>query len=445
MKPTMTVRRKIALIILAALAVAACSLLLAVPFLINVERYRPTVISYLEEQTGKPVEIGRLALTWFPLAFHIDNFGLRNAPPFPPGYIVKVARIDAILDARALLHRQVVIKSLMLDNPVLNLTSDPDGPWNFDNPHANSSGKAHKLGVIGKMEIKHGQFAASNLLPSDAPGPIFLEAHDVYGEFEQLDVDAVLDPSTNSMGGQGHVKAGRLSFGVVDANNVRFKLQLWAKQIFLADLRAEVCGGSAAGALFFDLTKKRPAFRAKAQFNGINVARLLEPFENGRGKMTGKMEGDMMLAGEIQHSRRPLAGIRGNGQVAVRNGEVPSLALNANLMRLIRFNDLGPAKDNPSSFNLISTDLDLANLRIQSKTIDIDGYGVDIDAAGVINVDGSNELDYQGVAKIVTKQGFLTTTLARFAGATVKDGLLSFPFRVGGTIDTPQFSKGAKH
>jgi hypothetical protein len=37
------------------------------------------------------------------------------------------------------------------------------------------------------------------------------------------------------------------------------------------------------------------------------------------------------------------------------------------------------------------------------------------------------------------------TTFARFAGATVKDGLLSFPFRVGGTIDTPVFAKGAKH
>ena len=445
MKPAMTVRRKIALIILAAIAVAACSLTLAIPFLVNVEHYRPKVIAYLEEQTGKQVEIGRLALTWFPLALHVDNFGLRNAPPFPPGYIVKVARVDAVLDARALLHRQVVIRSFVLDNPVLNLTSDPDGPWNFDNPHASSSGKPRALGVIGNVEIKHGQFAVSNLLPSDAPGPIFFEARDVSGEFEQLDVDAMVDPSTNSMGGQGHVKAGRLSFGAVDANNVRFKLQLWAKQIFLADLRAEVCGGSAVGALFLDLTKKRPAFRANAQFNGINVARLLEPFENGRGKMTGKMEGDLILAGEIQHSRRPLAGIHGNGHVAVRNGEVPSLALNANLMKLMRFNDLGPAKDNPSSFNLISTDLDLADLRIQSKTIDIDGYGVDIDGAGMVNIDGSNELDYQGVAKILTKQGFLMTTFARFAGATVKDGLLSFPFRVGGTIDTPQFSKGAKH
>ena len=114
-------------------------------------------------------------------------------------------------------------------------------------------------------------------------------------------------------------------------------------------------------------------------------------------------------------------------------------------MKLVRFNNLGPAKDNPSSFNLISTDLELANLRIRSKAIDIDGYGVDIDGAGSVKVDGSDELDYEGVAQIATKQGFFTNTFARLAGATLKDGKLTFPFRVGGTVDAPVFSKGTAH
>jgi hypothetical protein len=158
--------------------------------------------------------------------------------------------------------------------------------------------------------------------------------------------------------------------------------------------------------------------------------------------MTGKMEGELTLAGEIQHSHRPLAGIHGNGHLTVRNGEVPSLKLNENLMKLVRFNNQGPAKENPSSFNFITTDLELDNLRIVSKVIDIDGYGVDIDGSGSVNVDGSDELNYQGEAKITTKQGFFTNTFARLSGATLKDGQLSFPFRVGGTIEEPVFLRG---
>jgi hypothetical protein len=158
--------------------------------------------------------------------------------------------------------------------------------------------------------------------------------------------------------------------------------------------------------------------------------------------MTGKMAGDLTLTGDVEHSPHPLAGLRGVGHVTVRDGQVPSLKLNANLMRLAHFNDLGPAKEDPSSFNLISTDLELANLRIASRTIDIDGYGVDVDGSGSVSVSGSDELDYCGVAQITTKQGFFTNTFARLSGATLVDGKLTFPFRIGGTIENPTFSKG---
>jgi hypothetical protein len=69
---------------------------------------------------------------------------------------------------------------------------------------------------------------------------------------------------------------------------------------------------------------------------------------------------------------------------------------------------------------------------------------VDVDGAGSVSVSGSDDLNYQGVAAITTKQGFLTNTFARFEGAKLKDGKLSFPFRIDGTIQNPKFSKGAK-
>jgi hypothetical protein len=158
--------------------------------------------------------------------------------------------------------------------------------------------------------------------------------------------------------------------------------------------------------------------------------------------MTGKMEGDLKLSGEIAHSLRPLAGIHGTGHVTVRNGQVPSLELNANLMKLAHFNDLGPARQEPSSFTMITADLELDNQRISSKVIDIDGYGVDVDGSGTVSLSGSNALNYRGLAEITTRQGFFTNVVARLSGATLKDGKLQFPFRIDGTIDNPVFSKG---
>jgi uncharacterized protein involved in outer membrane biogenesis len=438
----MPIRRRTALIVVGIAAILLLALTFVVPALIKVDRYRPQVISYLQEKTGKRVEIGRLALTLFPVAIHIDHFGVKNPPIFPPGYVVQVARIDAELSVRALLHRQVVIKSLVLEDPVLNMTSDPDGPWNFENPQAQVSQNTFPLGVISRVQIKRGQLIASNLLPSDAAGPIFFQAHEISCDLEQVNLMGIINPSSSSMDGQGSLKVGLLRFGWVEARNLESKLRLESRRVFFSDVKAEVYGGNAAGQLSFDLSGKNASFKTNARLSGVNLAQLLAAFPNGGGRMTGKMEGDVKLVGEIEHSLRPLAGIHGGGHVTVRNGQVPSLKLNANLMKLAHFNDLGPAKNDPSAFKLITTDLELANERISSTVIDIDGYGVDVDGSGSVSVSGSDELNYRGLAEITTKESFFTNTIARLSGATLKDGKLQFPFRVGGTIDSPLFSKG---
>ena len=178
--------------------------------------------------------------------------------------------------------------------------------------------------------------------------------------------------------------------------------------------------------------------------SGINMTHLLASFHEVRGRITGILAGGLKLLGNMEHTNNPLAHMRGMGHVKVTNGQVPSLALNANLMKLAHFNNLGPAKENPASFSSISTDLELENLRITSKLIDIDGYGVDVDGSGSVSVSGSDDLNYQGVATITTKQGFFTNTFARFEGAKLVDGKLTFPFRIEGKIADPKFSKDSK-
>ena len=438
----MLIRGRTTLIFVGIAAILVVALIFVVPPLIRVDRYRPQVISYLEKQTGKQVEIGRLALTFFPVTIHIERIAVKNPPIFPAGYVIQVARIDAELSARALLHRQVVIKSLILEDPVLNLTSDPDGPWNFENPQSKVSANGISLGPISSLKIERATVIASNLLPSDAAGPIVFEAHDISCELEQVNLAGIIDPSSSSMDGQGSLKAGLLRFGAVEARTLNSKVRLESRHVFFTEVKAEVYGGIAVGGLSFDLSAKNASFETNAQVSGINLAQLLAAFPNGGGKMTGKMDGDVKLEGEIAHSLRPLAGIRGTGHMTVRNGQVPSLKLNANLMKLAHFNDLGPAKNDPSSFNLITTDLELRDQRISSRVIDIDGYGVDVDGSGTVSVSGSDELNYRGLAEITTKEGFVTNTIARLSGATLKDGKLQFPFRIGGTIDSPLFSKG---
>jgi uncharacterized protein involved in outer membrane biogenesis len=437
----MSIRHTAVVLVFVAAIVAAIGFL--VPALFNVDRYRPQVISYLQQKTGKQVEIGHLRLSFSPLSIRVDGFGVKNPPLFPHGYIVHVARIDAGLDATALLHRQLVIKSLVLDNPVIHLISDPDGPWNFENPPASSSRTRFPLEPIAQLQIKRGEVIASTLLPSDAPAPILFEAHDISSELTRVNFEALINPASASVDGQGALKASRLRFGSVHATNVNTKLLLEKRQIVFSNITAEMYGGNVNGEFVFKLSGKTPSFATQARVHGMDMARLLAAFGNTRGVITGTMAGDLTLVGDIEHSSHPLAGMRGVGHVTLRSGEVPSLQLNANLMKLMHFNDLGPARNDPSSFNLISTDLQLADLRIASTKIDIDGYGVDVDGSGSVSVSGSNVLDYRGMAQITTRQGFFTNVFGRLSGGKMVDGKLTFPFRINGTIENPVFSKEA--
>jgi uncharacterized protein involved in outer membrane biogenesis len=440
----MATRRKIALSLLVLASCIFVALVLLAPIFLNLERYRPQIISYFEESTGKKVEIRRLALTFYPkTTIHIDGFGVKSPPLFPPSYILKVPRADVVVDFWALLRRKVVIKSLVLENPEINLVSDPDGPWNFENPETKNSKNLFPLGIIDKVEIRQGTLIASNLLASDAPGPVFFEAHDIVSELDRVDLAAIVNPSSPSLNGEGNWKAARLRFGAVETTNVNARFRLQSREIFFTGLTADVCAGKATGDFSVSLAENPASFKAEVRMNGINVSRLLAAFQEVRGRLTGNLAGDLTLAGQIEHTMSPLARMHGLGHVKLTNGQVPSLMLNSNLMKLAHFNDLGPAKENPASFSSISTDLQLENLRITSKLIDIDGYGVDVDGSGSVSVSGSDELNYQGVATITTKQGFWTKTFARFAGAKLNDGKLSFPFHIDGTVENPKFSRGA--
>ena len=176
------------------------------------------------------------------------------------------------------------------------------------------------------------------------------------------------------------------------------------------------------------------------QASGVDMAYLLAQFPEGRGKMTGKMQGNLKVEGEIEHSPNPLERIHGSARITVRNGELPTLNQDKNMMKMTRFRDPGSASRAPSSFSSFSADMNLANRRISSHQINIAFYGIDVQCSGSLGVTGGGGLDYKGVASVLNSQGFFTNMMARMSGAKLEKGKLSFPIRIEGTLQNPKFS-----
>jgi len=76
-----------------------------------------------------------------------------------------------------------------------------------------------------------------------------------------------------------------------------------------------------------------------------------------------------------------------------------------------------------------------------NRDIDVAFYGFDLDCAGHLDLDKTESLAYQGMAKVLKKQGFVTNIFAElFHEARNENGKLVFPLRITGTLGNPKFS-----
>jgi len=112
------------------------------------------------------------------------------------------------------------------------------------------------LEPIASVQIKRGEVTASNLLPSDAPGPVLFEAHDISSELVNVNIEAIINPSSSSVDALGTLKAGRLRFGSVHAANVNNQAPPRGKADRLQQCHRTGVWGSVNGEFVFKLSGK---------------------------------------------------------------------------------------------------------------------------------------------------------------------------------------------
>jgi hypothetical protein len=296
------------------------------------------------------------------------------------------------------------------------------------------------MGAIARLEIKKGELKGSALIePGDRPGPVILEVGNFSAQLRQIDFDAFRDPST-SADVAGNLEAETARFGDIHVRDVRSQLRVQPKQLTFKNFKAKTYRGKASGDFTFSFKQASPQFNTDLQVSGIGVNYLLAEFQTGPPAMRGMMEGNVKLSGTIENTANPLAGTIGGGHFTIRSGEFPMLRGNKKIAAMKRFRNPGAAARPISEFSSFAGDMELKNHRIYNKNLALDFYGIDLTGSGDLN-EVSGSMNYRGVATIQKKQGFFTNVVAKvFKGADEKQGRLTFPIRVTGTLTNPEFS-----
>lgn len=292
---------------------------------------------------------------------------------------------------------------------------------------------------MSNLQIEDGVLQGSNLIdPADAPGPVVLELRDFSAQLKQIHLHPRSGPEPAAIA--GILAADTVRFGSIHTKDVHAQLGVTSMQVTLKAFVAKTYRGRVSGDFSLNYGGKDTTFKTSLRVSGIGMPYLLAEFQQGSPKMTGMLQAEVNLAGDIAHTSSPLAGMHGTGNVTIRKGELPNLDTDKNMIEMERFRPPGTGALGASAFSSFSGDMELRDNRLYSKRIAVDFYGTDVVGSGSTSVlDGA--MDYRGVAIVLEKQGAITSLFARiFKDAQKKNGRLTFPLRVTGTIAHPTCS-----
>ncbi|MGA7295350.1 MAG: AsmA family protein [Terriglobales bacterium] len=124
MKPAV----KITLIVAAVLIV----IIIALPFLINVNSFRPQIESNLSSALGRQVKVGNLGLSVLSGSVEAEQLSIADDPKFSNAPFIQAKALKVGVELLPLIFsKRLDVTRIVIDHPEIILLRDRDGVWNF--------------------------------------------------------------------------------------------------------------------------------------------------------------------------------------------------------------------------------------------------------------------------------------------------------------------------
>ncbi|HXE91723.1 MAG TPA: AsmA family protein [Terriglobales bacterium] len=151
--------------ILALVVIAA----VAIPLLVDVERYRPMIQSEAGAALGRDVRIGKLELSLLAGGVTAHDLSIADDPAFSKEPFLQAKTMEVGVEMMPLIFsRSLQVRSLTLVEPQIALLSTPGGKWNFSSLGAAKEAKKQPAAKppsfsIGVLKIVDGKLAVGRV------------------------------------------------------------------------------------------------------------------------------------------------------------------------------------------------------------------------------------------------------------------------------------------
>jgi len=154
---------------IAVVVVLLLAAVIALPFVLDANQFRPQIESKLSSALGRNVQLGNLKLSILSGNLRVEDIRIADNPSFSQSPFVNAQSLQVSIELKPLIFdKSVHIKGITLDRPSITLISSKSGQWNFSDLGSSqaeqkpldsqqTSGFAGSGVSIRKLEIVDGQ------------------------------------------------------------------------------------------------------------------------------------------------------------------------------------------------------------------------------------------------------------------------------------------------
>ncbi|HEY6387857.1 MAG TPA: AsmA family protein [Candidatus Acidoferrum sp.] len=142
--------------IVAIVVVVLLLIVVIVPFLIPVDKFRPTIEEKASQALGRPVQLGGLSLSLLTGSLSAESLSVGDDPKFSTSPFLTAKSVKVGVEIMPLIFSKTLnVTGITIQNPEVNLLHNPAGQWNYS--------------TLGGAAAKSAQkpAAASSIAPAD--------------------------------------------------------------------------------------------------------------------------------------------------------------------------------------------------------------------------------------------------------------------------------------
>ncbi|MFY9691682.1 MAG: AsmA family protein, partial [Candidatus Acidiferrales bacterium] len=130
------------LVIIGIIVVVLLVIVIALPFIINVNRFKPELETKLSDALGRKVEIGNIGLSILSGGVNVDNLMVADDPAFSHSPFLQAKELKAGVALLPLIFSgKLEVSSFTITEPNLSILRSPSGKWNFSSLGAGGQAK----------------------------------------------------------------------------------------------------------------------------------------------------------------------------------------------------------------------------------------------------------------------------------------------------------------